>query len=253
MGGRILNASQLRLNYNAAQLHLSGNLCQPASRKTSMLHLASLTYGYAPASPVLDIAAFHLPAGRHALLLGPSGCGKSTLLHLLAGILAPQAGRLDVAGTSLPGLTPRQRDSWRGRAIGLLPQQLALVPSLNVLDNVLLPAYASGQRPDPARAASLLGQLGLADKLETYPHALSGGQRQRAAIARAVVMRPQLILADEPTANLDDDACAAVVQLLARQAAQAGASLVIASHDARVLAALPDAAVLRLPRAGSAA
>ncbi|WP_298402300.1 ATP-binding cassette domain-containing protein [Janthinobacterium sp.] len=218
-----------------------------------MLHLASLTYCYAPASPVLDIAAFHLPAGRHALLLGPSGCGKSTLLHLLAGILVPQAGRLDVAGTSLPGLTPRQRDSWRGRAIGLLPQQLALVPSLNVLDNVLLPAYASGQRPDPARAASLLGHLGLADKLDTYPHALSGGQRQRAAIARAIVMRPQLILADEPTANLDDDACAAVVQLLARQAAHGGASLVIASHDARVLAALPDAAVLRLPRAGSAA
>jgi putative ABC transport system ATP-binding protein len=218
-----------------------------------MLHLASLTYGYDPACPVLDIAAFHLPAGRHALLLGPSGSGKSTLLHLLAGILAPQAGRLDVAGTSLPGLTPRQRDSWRGRAIGLLPQQLALVPSLNVLDNVLLPAYASGQRPDPARAASLLGQLGLANKLDAYPHALSGGERQRAAIARAVVMRPQLILADEPTDNLDDDACAAVVTLMACQAAQVGASLVIASHDARVLAALPDALVLRLPRARGAA
>jgi putative ABC transport system ATP-binding protein len=212
-----------------------------------MLHLASLTYGYDPARPVLDIGAFHLPAGRHALLLGPSGCGKSTLLHLLAGILAPQAGRLDVAGTSLPGLTPRQRDRWRGRTVGLLPQQLALVPSLNLLDNVLLPAYASGQRPDPVHAANLLGQLGLAGKLDAYPHALSGGQRQRAAIARAVVMRPQLILADEPTANLDDVACAAVVHLLAGQAAQAGASLVIASHDARVLAALPEATVLRLP------
>ncbi|PIF13441.1 ABC transporter ATP-binding protein [Janthinobacterium sp. 13] len=218
-----------------------------------MLHLDSLTYGYDPARPVLDIAAFHLPAGRHALLLGPSGSGKSTLLHLLAGILAPQAGRLDVAGTSLPGLTPRQRDSWRGRAVGLLPQQLALVPSLNVLDNVLLPAYASGQRPDPARAASLLGQLGLADKLDAYPHALSGGERQRAAIARAVVMRPQLILADEPTDNLDDENCAAVVALMASQAAQVGASLVIASHDARVLAALPHAVVLRLPRARVAA
>ena len=218
-----------------------------------MLHLATLTYGYAGTGPVLAVDSFHLPAGRHALLLGPSGSGKSTLLHLLAGILAPQQGRLEVAGSCLAELTPRQRDSWRGRAVGLLPQQLALVASLNVLDNVLLPAYASGQRPDPARAASLLGQLGLADKLETYPHALSGGQRQRAAIARAVVMRPQLILADEPTANLDDEACAAVVQLLARQAAQAGASLVIASHDARVLAALPDAAVLRLPRAGIAA
>jgi putative ABC transport system ATP-binding protein len=213
-----------------------------------MLHLASLTYGYDAARPVLDIAAFDLPAGRHALLLGPSGSGKSTLLHLLAGILAPQAGRLEVAGTSLPDLSPRQRDSWRGRAIGLLPQQLALVPSLNVLDNVLLPAYASGQRPDPARAASLLSQLGLASKLDAYPHALSGGQRQRAAIARAVVMRPQLILADEPTANLDDAACAAVVHLLVRQAGQSDATLVIASHDARVLAALPDAAVLRLPR-----
>ncbi|EZP41075.1 ATP-binding cassette domain-containing protein [Janthinobacterium sp. TB1-E2] len=216
-----------------------------------MLHLASLTYGYDHASPVLDIDAFHLPAGQHALLLGPSGSGKSTLLHLLAGILAPQAGRLEVAGKSLPGLTPRQRDSWRGRTIGLLPQQLALVPSLNVLDNVLLPAYASGQRPDPARAASLLGQLGLANKLDTYPYALSGGERQRAAIARAIVMRPRLILADEPTANLDDAACTAVVHLLASQAEQVGASLVIASHDARVLAAMPDALVLRLPRSSS--
>lgn len=214
-----------------------------------MLHLASLTYGYgdAAARPVLDIAAFDLPAGRHALLLGPSGSGKSTLLHLLAGILAPQAGRLEVAGTSLPGLTPRQRDSWRGRAVGLLPQQLALVASLSVLENVLLPAYASGQRPDPARAASLLEQLGLGAKLAAYPHELSGGQRQRAAIARAVVMRPQLILADEPTANLDDAACNAVIAVLAGQAEQAGASLIIASHDARVLAALPQATVLRLP------
>lgn len=218
-----------------------------------MLHLASLTYGYDPARPLLDIAAFDLPAGRHALLLGPSGCGKSTLLHLLAGILAPQGGRLEVAGTSLPGLTPRQRDSWRGRTVGLLPQQLALVPSLNVLDNVLLPAYASGQRPDPARAASLLDQLGLAGKLAAYPHALSGGERQRAAIARAVFLRPQLILADEPTDNLDDLACTAVVHLLVRQAAQAGASLVIASHDARVRSAMPDAVVLRLPRARIAA
>lgn len=212
-----------------------------------MLHLASLTYAYGPARPVLDIAAFDVPAGRHALLLGPSGSGKSTLLHLLAGILAPQGGRLEVAGTSLPGLTPRQRDSWRGRAVGLLPQQLALVASLNALDNVLLPAYASGRRPDPGRAAGLLEQLGLGARLDAYPHQLSGGQRQRVAIARAVAMRPQLILADEPTASLDDVACAAVIEVLASQAAQAGASLLVASHDARLLAAMPEAAVLRLP------
>jgi len=215
-----------------------------------VLKINLLRYQY-HGQPVLSVDQFELARGRHALLLGPSGSGKSTLLHLLAGILAPQAGRLEVAGKSLPGLTPRQRDSWRGRTIGLLPQQLALVPSLNVLDNVLLPAYASGQRPDPARAASLLGQLGLANKLDTYPYALSGGERQRAAIARAIVMRPRLILADEPTANLDDAACTAVVHLLASQAEQVGASLVIASHDARVLAAMPDALVQRLPRSSS--
>ena len=211
-----------------------------------MLHLASLTYGYADAGPVLSVDAFHLPAGHHGLLLGPSGSGKSTLLHLLAGILTPQGGKLEVAGMELSQLTPRQRDGWRGRAIGLLPQQLALVASLCVLENVLLPAYASGQRPNPGHAAGLLDALGLRDKLDAYPHQLSGGQRQRVAIARAVVMRPKLILADEPTANLDDEACAAVVQLLASQAEQAGASLLIASHDARVLAALPGASVLRL-------
>ncbi|MFZ4875826.1 ABC transporter ATP-binding protein [Janthinobacterium sp. Mn2066] len=213
-----------------------------------MLHLASLSYRYGPppAQAVLAVDAFHLPAGQHGLLLGPSGSGKSTLLHLLAGILTPQGGKLEVAGMELSQLTPRQRDGWRGRAIGLLPQQLALVASLSVLENVLLPAYASGQRPNPGHAAGLLDSLGLGDKLDAYPHQLSGGQRQRVAIARAVAMRPKLILADEPTANLDDEACAAVVRLLASQAEQAGASLLIASHDARVLAALPDARVLRL-------
>src|SRR5450830_1903240 len=156
-----------------------------------MLHLASLTYGYGNGQAILSVDSFHLPAGQHGLLLGPSGSGKSTLLHLLAGILTPQGGKLEVAGMELSQLTPRQRDGWRGRAIGLLPQQLALVSSLCVLENVLLPAYASGQRPNPGHAAGLLDALGLGDKLDAYPHQLSGGQRQRVAIARAVVMRPK--------------------------------------------------------------
>lgn len=201
---------------------------------------------------MLAIDAFHLDAGRHALLLGQSGSGKSTLLHLLAAVLTPQQGRISVAGTDLASLSPRAADVWRGRHIGFLPQQLALVNSLDVRDNVLLAAYASNQAANVQRAAALLAALGLADKMRSMPHQLSHGQRQRVAIARAMLMRPALVLADEPTANLDDAACASVVELLVEQAAQVRASLVIASHDARLIAALPAAQILRLPGNGAA-
>lgn len=196
---------------------------------------------------VLSVPAFTLARGEHALLLGPSGSGKSTLLHLLAAILQPQAGRIEIDGIDLAGLAPRIADAWRGRHVGLLPQQLALVASLSVMENVLLPAYASGTPPDLARAAALLLELGLQDKMAARPHQLSQGQRQRVAIVRAMLNRPRLVLADEPTANLDDDACATVIALLARQASDAGASLLIASHDARLINAMPSATILRLP------
>jgi putative ABC transport system ATP-binding protein len=143
-------------------------------------------------------------------------------------------------------LSPRAADKWRGENIGFLPQKLALVASLSVRENLLLCAYASNQAPDPARADALLNALGLADKANSRPHQLSQGQQQRVAIARAVFNKPKLLLADEPTANLDDHACAAAIDLLTSQASQAGALLVIATHDARVLAALPGAKVLRL-------
>lgn len=214
--------------------------------EAALLTITNLEHRYGGAT-VLSVPSFELPRGRHALLLGPSGSGKSTLLHLLAAILTPQAGRIAVDGVELAMLAPRAADAWRGRHVGFLPQQLALVASLTVRDNVLLASYASGMAADPQRADSLLHELGLAGKASAHPHQLSGGQRQRVAIARAMMSMPRLLLADEPTANLDDSACATVVRLLARQAAQANASLLIASHDARLVAALPDAAVLRLP------
>ena len=214
-----------------------------------MLTITHLEHRYQGVT-VLSVPSFELPRGRHALLLGPSGSGKSTLLHLLAAILTPQAGHITVDGVQLATLAPRAADAWRGRHIGLLPQQLALVASLCVRDNVLLASYASGQPADAPRADSLLHELGLADKARAWPRQLSGGQRQRVAIARAVFSQPRLLLADEPTAHLDDRACASVVRLLARQAQQANASLLIASHDARLIAALPDAAILRLPARG---
>lgn len=215
-----------------------------------MLHISALTYRYpgtqSAQSSQLSIDAFTLPAGAHAIVLGPSGCGKSTLLHLLAAILKPQQGTLRVAGTDVTSLAPRTADHWRGKTIGFLPQKLALVPSLSARDNVLLVAYANGQAADRPRADALLAALGLQDHARSKPHQLSQGQRQRVAIARAMFNRPKLLLADEPTANLDDASCAAAITLLTEQATEVGASLVIATHDARVLSALPDATVLRL-------
>jgi putative ABC transport system ATP-binding protein len=219
-----------------------------------MLQIFNLSYRYPGAdAEQLAVASFSLATGEHAIILGPSGSGKSTLLHLIASILTPQAGSLRIADTELTALTPRAADAWRGRTIGFLPQKLALVPSLTVRDNLLLAAYASGRTADAARAASLLNALGLAGKASAKPHQLSQGQRQRVALARAMFNRPQLLLADEPTANLDDAACAAAIDLLTAQAAGIGASLVIATHDARVLAALPQAKVLRLAAATEAA
>jgi putative ABC transport system ATP-binding protein len=217
-----------------------------------MLNIDQLSYRY-NATPVLEVDAFHLASGEHAILLGASGCGKSTLLHLIAAILNPQQGVLRVAGTDVKALTPRAADAWRGKTIGFLPQKLALVPSLSVRENLLLAAYAGGQAVDAAHSDTLLLALGLAGKASAMPHQLSQGQQQRVAIARAMFNRPKLLLADEPTANLDDGACAAAIGLLTSQAADIGASLIIATHDARVLAALPTAKVLRLAAVKEAA
>jgi len=214
-----------------------------------MLQISELSYRYPNATDnQLSVPAFSLAKGEHAIVLGPSGCGKSTLLHLLAAILTPQQGEISVAGVDLRTLSPRAADAWRGSNVGFLPQKLALVPSLTVRENLLTAAYANGRTADIARANTVLHALGLDDKANAKPHQLSQGQQQRVAIARALFNRPSLLLADEPTANLDDEACAAAIGLLTRQAAENGASLVIATHDARVLAALPSAQVLRLGR-----
>ncbi|MDB5763618.1 MAG: transporter, ATP-binding protein [Herminiimonas sp.] len=210
-----------------------------------MLNIDRLSYSYNTAT-VLQVDAFVLASGQHAILLGPSGCGKSTLLHLIAAILTPQDGEITVAGTNVKMLSPRAADKWRGETIGFLPQRLALVSSLSVRENLLLSAYANGKVADTARADDLMLRLGLAEKAKAMPHQLSQGQQQRVAIARALFNKPRLVLADEPTANLDDISCAAAITLLTGQAADIGASLVIATHDARVLTALPQAKVMRL-------
>jgi len=197
-----------------------------------------LAHHYAGARAPLRYADFSLPAGRHLLLRGASGSGKSTLLALLSGLLRVQQGELNVAGTVLAGLSPRSLDAWRGATLGVVPQRLHLSDALTVAGNLALPALAAGQGADPARAAELLAALDIAELAARRPHQLSVGQAQRVALARALMRRPRLLLADEPSASLDDEHTLHMLALLLDAAEREGCTLVIASHDARVVEAL---------------
>jgi putative ABC transport system ATP-binding protein len=168
------------------------------------------------AREVLRLGRFEAVQGEKWLVLGPSGSGKSTLLHILAGLLRATEGTVEVA-----------------RPIGIVPQKLHLIASLNVEQNLLLAQYLASARQEPARAAQVLAGVGLADRAHSRPHQLSHGQAQRVAVARAVMNRPKLLIADEPTSNLDDAHCAAALDLLETQAAECGATLIVATHDAR--------------------
>jgi len=182
----------------------------------------------------LQIRDWQAAQGEHWLVLGPSGSGKTTLLHILGGILRPSYGEVLVAGQPLLRLKPRALDRFRGRHVGLVLQQLHLVDSLTVEDNIILAQFFSRLPPDPYRAREVLADLGLEDKADAYPHELSFGQAQRVAVARAVVNRPTLLLADEPTSNLDDAHAMQTLDLLETQATACRATLLIATHDQRI-------------------
>jgi putative ABC transport system ATP-binding protein len=200
----------------------------------------------------LDVPRWNAAAGEAWLLAGASGSGKSTLLHVLAGLLRPSRGRVVVADTDVMSLGASAVDRWRGRTVGLVPQKLHLIGAVRVRDNLRLAQTLAGLRADDARIVALLEALQIGDLAHRFPRELSQGQAQRVAIARAVVNRPALVLADEPTANLDDAHAAAALELLRTQAIEAGATLVVASHDARVRPLLPN--VFALPvRAAMAA
>jgi putative ABC transport system ATP-binding protein len=185
------------------------------------------------ARPVLALESFEAAAGEHWLILGASGSGKTTFLNLAAGLLRPSAGEISVAGESLRRLEGAALDRWRGRTVGIVPQKLHLVSSLSVLQNLLLAPYLAGLPADRDRALALLRQLDVEEHAGKKPNQLSHGQAQRVAIARAVMNRPKLLLADEPTANLDDANCFSALQLLQDQSRECGASLIVATHDQR--------------------
>jgi len=204
-----------------------------------MFVLEYLTHAY-NGTEVLKVPAWRAEQGAHWLVIGPSGSGKTTLLHVLAGILRPLAGAISIAGQDLMALKPAALDRFRGQHIGIVLQRLHLVPSLSVQKNLLLAQYLAGVMQDEARAHEVLSSLDIADKAHAYPHELSFGQAQRVAVARAVVNRPKLLLADEPTSNLDDARCAQAYALLESQARACGATLVIATHDQRIKARMSN-------------
>ena len=198
-----------------------------------MIQSSGLQFAYASGTR-LHFPDVNVPQGDVLLLGRPSGSGKSTWLALVAGLVAPSAGSLQVAGRALGSLGALKTDAWRAQTIGFLPQKLHLSAALTVQRNLELAFWAAGVAQDPARIRAALDALGVADLAQRLPAQLSGGQAQRVALARAVLMRPRVLLADEPTASLDDHNAADAVQLLWTTAQSLGATLVIATHDARV-------------------
>ena len=198
-----------------------------------MISCRQLTYRYA-AGPELAFDDLEAAQGDVLLLTGASGSGKSTWLALVAGLVPASSGSVTVAGQDLQQLDNIHSDAWRAKTIGFLPQKLHLSAALTVRGNLELAQWAAGQKTDGKRIAEALTALGVGDLSERKPSQLSGGQAQRVALARATLLQPKVILADEPTASLDDEACAAALGMLLATAERLNTTLVIATHDARV-------------------
>jgi putative ABC transport system ATP-binding protein len=187
---------------------------------------------------VLKDASAELAAGEMVAVQGRSGSGKSTLLNLVAGLDRASAGEVFVDGIALGPLSPTARTVFRRDHLGLVFQFFNLIPTLTALENVRLPAELAGRdgRAAEARARELLAEVGLADRALDFPDRLSGGEQQRVAVARALVASPKLVLADEPTGNLDDATGRSVLDLLERLSRGAGRTLVVATHSPQVAA-----------------
>ena len=210
------------MNNIAVEAHGLGKIVQDAT--------GSLT--------ILDDINLSIAAGETASIVGASGSGKSTLLGLLAGLDVPTSGAVRIFGDDMFTLDEDGRAALRARAIGFVFQSFQLLPHLTALENVLLPLELTGRTPEGeepvAAARALLGRVGLAERLSHYPKYLSGGEQQRVALARAFVLRPPLLLADEPTGSLDARTGEAVIDLMFELNRERGSTLVLVTHDADI-------------------
>ncbi|NMZ64823.1 ABC transporter ATP-binding protein [Pseudomonas oryzihabitans] len=220
-----------------------------------MLTITDLHKSYpTPQGPLSVLRGVDLSLARGAslALMGESGSGKSTLLHLVAGLDRPDRGHIQAAGQALDSLNERALAAWRREGIGLIFQQFNLIASLTVADNLAFQARLAG-RHDPRWQAELAERLGLTALLERYPEQLSGGQQQRVALGRALASRPPLLLADEPTGNLDEASGDQALALLLELVAETGSSLLMVTHSARIASHLDRTLQLERGRLGGAA
>src|SRR3954453_15464660 len=192
----------------------------------------------------LDGASLAIERGRFTAVMGPSGSGKSTLMHVLAGLDGIDGGQVRLGETDLSSLSERERTLLRRDRIGFVFQSFNLVGSLTAAENITLPLALAGRRPDPAWIDELVATLGLADRLRHRPSELSGGQQQRGAVARALVSRPEIVFADEPTGNLDSRASTALLEFLQHATRDLGQTIVLVTHDATAAAYADRAAFL---------
>ena len=216
----------------------------------TLVRLRDLAKGYEEGGRqhnVLLEVTLDLNPGESVALLGPSGSGKSTLLNLISGMDIPDVGTIEVSGQDLTKLTERERTLFRRRHIGFIFQFFNLIPTLSVLENLLLPLELAGRldKENLARAAELLRTVGLEGREGAFPDRLSGGEQQRVAVARALVTRPALVLADEPTGNLDREAGEVVLDLLAGLVRDEGSTLVTVTHSRSVAERADRILVLR--------
>ncbi|AFK05045.1 ABC transporter related protein [Emticicia oligotrophica DSM 17448] len=198
-----------------------------------MLTCTDLSFSY-DSQKSFSFPSFSCEKGEPLLILGKSGTGKTTLLHLLALLLKPTKGSIKINGHELASLTPKEATQMRANHVGIIYQKPHFVSSLNVLDNLLLANYLADQKQSIEQAQKLSDNLGISNLLDKKTNLLSGGEQQRVSIARALMNNPDVILADEPTSNLDDENCDKVILLLENQSKNIGAALVIVTHDQRL-------------------
>jgi ABC-type lipoprotein export system ATPase subunit len=200
----------------------------------TMLSTNQLYYKYAQKQTGFQYPNLEASADKPLLIKGISGVGKTTLLQLIAGLLIPNSGEVLLNDTQLYALSPKALDAFRGKNIGIVFQKHHFMDSLSVEDNIMLGAYCAKVDVASKFFTTIVDQLGISTILHQYPSSLSGGEKQRVSLARAIIKKPALLLADEPTSSLDDLHCEAVIQLLFEQAQLLQSTLVVVSHDNRL-------------------